>query len=128
MIVPIRCFTCGKVIADKYEYYISEVAKLQNSLNQENKPNSGPNKLRETQTGPSKKDEGGPSKKDGGGPSKKDEGGPSRIKEPDIQSTKKETFKHFDKIMTGEILDKLQLNRYCCRRMLLGTVDMMDFI
>lgn len=28
MIIPIKCFTCGKVIADKYLYYIDEVRKL----------------------------------------------------------------------------------------------------
>ena len=28
MIIPIRCFTCGKVIADKYDYYIKESEKL----------------------------------------------------------------------------------------------------
>jgi DNA-directed RNA polymerase I, II, and III subunit RPABC5 len=27
MIIPIKCFTCGKVIADKYEYYCKEVKK-----------------------------------------------------------------------------------------------------
>lgn len=25
MIIPIRCFTCGKVIADKYEKYLEKV-------------------------------------------------------------------------------------------------------
>jgi len=25
MIIPIRCFTCGKVIADKYDYYLEKV-------------------------------------------------------------------------------------------------------
>lgn len=27
MIIPIRCFTCGNVLADKYRYYIEEVNK-----------------------------------------------------------------------------------------------------
>jgi DNA-directed RNA polymerase subunit N (RpoN/RPB10) len=27
MIIPIKCFTCGKVLADKYLYYQEEVAK-----------------------------------------------------------------------------------------------------
>ena len=31
MIVPIRCFTCAKVIADKYDYYIEELTKLEKS-------------------------------------------------------------------------------------------------
>lgn len=29
MIVPIRCFTCSKIIADKYDYYIEEMNKLE---------------------------------------------------------------------------------------------------
>jgi DNA-directed RNA polymerase subunit N len=28
MIIPIKCFTCGKVIADKYRYYLSEVRRI----------------------------------------------------------------------------------------------------
>jgi DNA-directed RNA polymerase subunit N len=27
MIIPIKCFTCGTVIADKYRYYMEEVRK-----------------------------------------------------------------------------------------------------
>jgi len=27
MIIPIKCFTCGTVIADKYRYYTEEVRK-----------------------------------------------------------------------------------------------------
>ena len=76
MIPPIRCFTCGKVIADKYDYYVKETQKSQ---------------------------EGDTKKKDGHG-------------------------RHFDGSFTGPILDKLGLKRYCCRRMMLGTEDMMDTI
>ena len=25
MIIPVKCFTCGKVLADKYLYYVKEV-------------------------------------------------------------------------------------------------------
>ena len=28
MIIPVKCFTCGKVLADKYRYYKEEVNKL----------------------------------------------------------------------------------------------------
>lgn len=31
MIIPIRCFTCSKVIADKYDYYHQEKNKLKSS-------------------------------------------------------------------------------------------------
>jgi DNA-directed RNA polymerase subunit N (RpoN/RPB10) len=27
MIIPVKCFTCGKVIGDKYRHYLAEVAK-----------------------------------------------------------------------------------------------------
>jgi len=30
MIIPVKCFTCGKVLADKYRYYLEEVRKLKN--------------------------------------------------------------------------------------------------
>ena len=31
MIIPIKCFTCGKVLADKYLYYIRTVNKKKRS-------------------------------------------------------------------------------------------------
>jgi DNA-directed RNA polymerase subunit N (RpoN/RPB10) len=33
MIIPIRCFTCGKVLADKYDFYQREVIKMKVSNN-----------------------------------------------------------------------------------------------
>lgn len=35
MIIPVKCFTCGNVLADKYRYYLAEVRKrkLQNGIN-----------------------------------------------------------------------------------------------
>lgn len=86
MIIPIRCFTCGKVIADKYDYYIDKVNKLEKEKNTEGINVAGPSKL----------------------PEKKD--------------------KYFDTLYTGEILNSIGLTRYCCRRHLLTTVDMMDTI
>jgi len=76
MIVPIRCFTCGKIIADKYDYYMEEKKKLEKTgVEEEN-----------------------------------------------------DDFKYFSKIHTKEILNNLGLTRYCCRRMLLATSDLMDVI
>jgi DNA-directed RNA polymerase subunit N (RpoN/RPB10) len=28
MIIPVKCFTCGKVLADKYRYYQQEVRRM----------------------------------------------------------------------------------------------------
>jgi DNA-directed RNA polymerase I, II, and III subunit RPABC5 len=36
MIIPIKCFTCGCVLADKYRYYQNEVRRLKKSKNDEN--------------------------------------------------------------------------------------------
>lgn len=33
MIIPIKCFTCGNVLADKYLYYLKEVRKLKVTIN-----------------------------------------------------------------------------------------------
>jgi DNA-directed RNA polymerase subunit N (RpoN/RPB10) len=79
MIIPVLCFTCGKPLADKYDYYVSEVNKMKEEKGKEQK------------------------------------GGVEGIK-------------HFDEMRTGPILDKLGLKRYCCRRHMLTTVDMMDTI
>lgn len=88
MIIPIRCFTCGKVVADKYDFYIDKVNKLEKE-----KAAEGIN-VASTSKAPV--------------PEKKD--------------------KYFDTLYTGEILNSIGLTRYCCRRHLLTTVDMMDTI
>ena len=33
MIIPIKCPTCGEVLADKYEYYLREIRKRKISKN-----------------------------------------------------------------------------------------------
>ena len=33
MIIPVKCFTCGKVIGDKYAFYLREVRRRKASLN-----------------------------------------------------------------------------------------------
>jgi DNA-directed RNA polymerase subunit N len=75
MIIPIRCFTCSKVIADKYDYYHQEKNKLK-AVDKKDDPN----------------------------------------------------LKFYSDIHTKEILDKLGLIRYCCRRSLMSSVDLMDVI
>lgn len=31
MIIPVKCFTCGKVLANKYEFYLREVRKMKSN-------------------------------------------------------------------------------------------------
>ena len=87
MIIPIRCFTCGKTIADKYDFYVMKVAQREQDIKK------------------------------------------NKIKDDDKTKDEKEDDKrHFDSVQTGDILDSLGLTRYCCRRHMLTTVDMMGVI
>jgi len=81
MIIPIRCFTCGAVIADKIDWYMEEVEKME--------------KLQKTE----------------------------EKKKPE-----QDGLKHFEAIKTEQLLNKLGLERYCCRRHLVSDVDLMKEI
>ena len=35
MIIPIKCFTCCKVLADKYQFYVREVRKIKIQLGED---------------------------------------------------------------------------------------------
>lgn len=75
MIIPVKCFTCGKVLANKYRFYQDEVSKLKQQKNMDNK------KIEYLTT---------------------------NVK---------------DKTPEGEVLDRLGLTKYCCRRHMLTHVD-----
>jgi DNA-directed RNA polymerase subunit N (RpoN/RPB10) len=38
MIIPVRCYTCGKMLANKYEYYESELLRKKMALNKDEDP------------------------------------------------------------------------------------------
>lgn len=109
MLIPIRCFTCGKVLADKHDYYVKQVEALHhadlNPKTSEAKEKAGKGKGKAA----AKKSDKGKAVESVGGSS----GGATQ---------------YFDVVKTGPILDKMGLHRYCCRRHMLGTVDMMDTI
>jgi DNA-directed RNA polymerases I, II, and III subunit RPABC5 len=75
MIIPVKCFTCGKVLANKYQFYLREVRKkkIADKMNVDNV----------------------------------------------IYLTKE----NVEKTPEGDILDKLQLDKMCCRRHILTHVD-----
>lgn len=75
MIIPIKCVSCGKVLADKYLYYKGEVKRLKMEMKQN----------------------------------------PDEIVYLDKHTNKKS--------VEGEVMDKLGLNKYCCRRIMLSHVD-----
>lgn len=85
MLIPIRCFTCGKSISDKWEPFI----ELTNDLKKNN------TKFSEN--------------------------------ELDIEYINKKD-KNPTKSIEGEVLDKLGIHRYCCRRMLLTNVQLITNI
>ena len=89
MIMPIKCVTCGKTLADKWDWYDEEVQKKRKMAAEGNEKTKKPTKKEEA------------------------------MQEP---------LQYFDQVKSGDILDKLGLTRYCCRRHFLGHVDMMQVI
>jgi len=75
MIIPIKCFTCGNVLADKYLYYVKEVRKIKIAQG------------------------------------------------IDMEEVVYLDSKKIKKTPEGFILDKLNLNKMCCRRHMLTHVD-----
>ena len=75
MIIPVKCFTCGKVLANKYNYYQREVRKH-----------------------------------------KYDKG-------ESIDRVRYLTTEYAEKTIEGEVLDRLNLKKMCCRRHILTHVD-----
>ena len=75
MIIPIRCFTCGKAIAPIYLKYIDETKKIKNPIEE-------------------------------------------TINDDNI--LKKSEY--------GKLLDKLHINRLCCRTIFLSHIELIDII
>ena len=75
MIIPVKCFTCGNVLADKYLWYVKEVRKIKITNDMD-------------------------------------------IDEVVYLDQKKPL-----KTPEGEVLDKLNMNKLCCRRHMLTHVD-----
>jgi len=86
MIIPIRCFTCGKVLANKWKKYDEEVKKVEASIS---------------------------SKGEGDRP---------------VVSNKQPLHENFENPFRGHIMDKLGLTKICCRRHMLGHVELIDTI
>jgi DNA-directed RNA polymerase subunit N (RpoN/RPB10) len=82
MIIPVRCFSCNKTIADKYDYYIKRVHEKKLALKMDTTKHSI---IDMTST--------------------------------DIQKTPE-----------GEVLDELGLIRYCCRKVLLTHIELINDI
>lgn len=77
MIIPVRCFTCNKMLADKWDWYVRKCEEMENKVDKSHNKNL-------------------------------------------------DDMKYFTEPFKKEILDELGLNRYCCRRHMLGHVDIID--
>tara|TARA_B100000886_G_scaffold320631_1_gene262238 strand:+ start:435 stop:662 length:228 start_codon:yes stop_codon:yes gene_type:complete len=75
MIIPVRCFTCGKVLGDKWNFYQKEIQKVSS------------------------------------------EDSVLNVNAKTMQQTKE-----------GKALAALGLKRYCCRRMMISHVDLINII
>lgn len=81
MLIPVRCFTCNKVIGHLWEDYQSKIQQAFQEFNMEEK---------------------------------------DRIIK--FKVSKRDQMK--DKTFEGKILDELGLNKYCCRSIMISTVDL----
>lgn len=81
MIIPVRCFTCGKVLANKWEYYKQAVIKLEEESSHKKKGDED-----------------------------------------------NKAMSYFTENHQKNILTQLGLTRQCCRRHMLGHVDLVDVI
>jgi len=89
MIIPVRCFTCGKVIGDKWDYFNKKKTEKEKQMKEE----------------------------------KANEKNKRKGKESTIEDLAfNESWGY------SEILDELTLNRICCRRHMLGHVNLIDII
>lgn len=75
MIIPVKCFTCGKVLGDKYLYYLREVRQMKVNKNL------------------------------------------------DTNKVVYLTSINVEKTPEGLVMDKLGLNKICCRRHMLTHID-----
>ena len=78
MIIPIRCYTCGKCISNRYEYFKKRVNEKKLSNKEE-------------------------------------------LNKPSVIDVNVDEIR---KTPEGEVLDELGYNRYCCRKIFLGHIDL----
>ena len=85
MIIPVRCFTCHKVLGDKWEYYSKKVTEHQNKQHK------------------------------------------TEFDLEDLKITDKKGI-FFSDNYKGNIMDELGITKICCRRHMLGHVDLIDLL
>jgi DNA-directed RNA polymerase I, II, and III subunit RPABC5 len=81
MLIPVRCFTCNKVLGHLWEDYVSKVQTQYQQLDEEQRDES-------------------------------------------LKFTMVTRDKIRNKTIEGKILDEMGLNKYCCRTIMISTVDL----
>lgn len=92
MIIPVRCFTCHKVLADKWDYYVKRCHELEKEVKNKQDANT------------------------------------SDVTSIKVDENLELERQHFDKTVRQRVFEELKLDRLCCRRMLLGHVDLIDIV
>ena len=131
MIIPVRCYTCNKLLADKYHYYESELLKRRlhkeedDKIQEDEKQNINDitidnifakfNNLNinEKNVNANKND------------IKQNKTKPKSDKDPLIININDTVIK---KTIAGEIMDELGLIRICCRKIMLTSINIVDEI
>jgi DNA-directed RNA polymerase subunit N len=85
MIIPVRCYTCNKLLADKYEYFKKELIRKNLAYKTDNNTTKDPSVI--------------------------------DINVDDVKMKP-----------AGEIMDELGLDRICCRKVMLTSIDIIDEI
>ena len=85
MIIPVRCFTCHKVLGNKWKYYKRKVQEHEDKIKN------------------------------------------SKFSKENIVIEDKNEI-YFNETYLGDILDELHITKICCRRHMLGHVDIIDLI
>jgi DNA-directed RNA polymerase subunit N (RpoN/RPB10) len=85
MIIPIRCFTCGEILGDKWTPFIILTNKEKNKNNED-------------------------------------------MKENDLNIETINIENNVGKTVEGKVLDTLNLNKMCCRRMILSNVHLISYV
>jgi len=96
MIIPVRCFTCGKMLSDKYNYYNKELLRRKIALqttDTKQAPNLSPN---------------------------------PEVTQPDDPIVISITAKEVKKTIVGEIMDELGLTRDCCRKNMMTNINIIE--
>ena len=86
MVITIKCYTCGKILADKYLYYQKELKRKELAFKADEK---------------------------------------NKNKDPSMINISVDDVKMAP---AGEVMDELGLDRICCRKVMMTSIDIIDEI